>query len=211
MDTEILKIFDEQGRQIGTAARDEAHKKGLWHETFQVYFIDVNPEGSTLYLQQRSHRKKDFPRLFDMTVAGHLMEHESVHDGVREIEEEVGIHVSIDELIYLGKMKNIINTNKIADKEFSHVFLYECKIPLESFSLQKEEVDGMVKVDLHDFIQFYYGKCNQLTAEGFMIDQDGKKAMYTRVLSKDEFVPHSKEYTAAVAEAMNSHLSGKLD
>ncbi|WP_455663127.1 NUDIX hydrolase [Pradoshia sp.] len=203
METEVLKIFDEQGARIGSVTRKEAHEKGLWHETFHVYFTD----GNDIYLQKRSSVKKGFPRLFDITAAGHLLVQETVQDGVREIEEELGITVKFEELAYLGEIRNIIQTDEMIDKEFSHVFLYECEKPMESFVLQPEEVEGMVRVRIDDFIGFYAGKCNQLTAEGFMVEKDGKKTSYIRVLSKDDFVPHAEEYFLAVAKAIGHHLS----
>ena len=203
---EVLKIFDEHGSQIGTATRKEAHEQGFWHETFQVYFIDGNQRNRTIYLQKRSHLKKDFPNLFDMTVAGHLMAQETVREGVREIEEEVGIAVEFDELAYLGKFQNIIKIDRMIDKEFSHVFLYECEEPMESFILQPEEVEGMVKVSLKDFIRFYTGKCSQLTAEGFIIEKGGKKVRCSHSLTKADFVPHAEDYFQAVANAISAYL-----
>ncbi len=203
MDTEVLKIFDEQGAQIGTATRKDAHEKGLWHETFHVYVIN----GNDIYLQKRSSVKKDFPQLFDITAAGHLLAQETVQDGVREIEEEIGITVKFEELAYLGKIQNIIHTDKMIDKEFSHVFLYECEKAMESFILQPEEVGGMARVSIDDFIRFYSGKCNQLAAKGFMVEKDGKRSSYTRVLTKDDFVPHAEEYFLAVAKLIHHHLS----
>ncbi|PQD95714.1 NUDIX hydrolase [Pradoshia eiseniae] len=207
MNMEVLKIFDEHGSQIGTSTRKEAHEKGYWHETFQVYFIDGNQRNRSIYLQKRSHLKKDFPNLFDMTVAGHLMEQETVREGVREIEEEVGIAVKYDELTYLGTFQNIIEIDRMIDKEFSHVYLYECEKPMESFILQPEEVEGIVKVSVKDLISFYTGKCSQMTAEGFIVDKGGKKVSHKQSLTKADFVPHAEDYFQAVANAISDYLS----
>lgn len=206
METEVLKIFNEQGHQIGTTTRQEAHEKGLWHETFQVYIMDGNEQNRSLYLQKRSPFKKNFPGLFDITVAGHLLAEEAVQDGVREIEEEIGIRVNFEELGYLGTIQNIITTDRMIDKEFSHVYLYECKEPMESFILQPEEVEGMVRVSLNEFIRFYSGKCSQMQTEGFTVDKYGKKAWYKHVLTKEDFVPHAEDYFLAVAKAIDNYL-----
>jgi hypothetical protein len=62
METEQLKIFDENRNPIGVASREDVHRLGYWHETFHCWFVDI-------------------------TAAGHLMADESVEDGVREIKE----------------------------------------------------------------------------------------------------------------------------
>ena len=37
MEQEIVKVFNEQHEQIGTATRAEVHEKGLWHETLFIF------------------------------------------------------------------------------------------------------------------------------------------------------------------------------
>ncbi len=134
------------------------------------------------------------------------MEQEAVREGVREIEEEVGIAVKYDELTYLGTFQNIIKIDRMIDKEFSHVYLYECEKPMESFILQPEEVEGIVKVSVKDLISFYTGKCSQMRAEGFIVDKGGKKVRHKQSLTKADFVPHAEDYFQAVANAISDYL-----
>ncbi|WP_347561789.1 NUDIX hydrolase [Bacillus timonensis] len=99
---ERIKIFDDHKNPIGVASRSDVHRIGYWHEVFHCWFID-NEEGiDYIYLQLRSKNKKDYPNLFDVTAAGHLLADETVEDGVREIKEELGIDVAFEELIKLG-------------------------------------------------------------------------------------------------------------
>ncbi|WP_328797176.1 hypothetical protein [Heyndrickxia sporothermodurans] len=70
MESELLKIFDEKRNPIGVASREEVHKKGFWHETFQCWFVSKEEEKDYILLQIRSDQKKDYPNLLDITSAG---------------------------------------------------------------------------------------------------------------------------------------------
>ena len=102
MSEEILTTFDEHGNITGSAPRDEVHRLGLWHETFHCWFVGMDPGERTLYLQLRSQQKRDYAGLLDITAAGHLMANESVEDGIREVQEELGLKLAFDELKPLG-------------------------------------------------------------------------------------------------------------
>ncbi|MGB2992011.1 MAG: NUDIX hydrolase, partial [Paenisporosarcina sp.] len=88
---EVLSIFDENHQKIGEQSRDVIHTEGHWHETFHCWIVQMKLDVPYLYFQQRSKVKKDFPNLYDITAAGHLLAHEMVHDGLREVEEELGL------------------------------------------------------------------------------------------------------------------------
>ncbi|WP_313898466.1 NUDIX domain-containing protein [Lederbergia sp. NSJ-179] len=148
MENERLKIFDEDREQIGVATREEVHRIGYWHEVFHCWFISNEMGIDYIYLQLRSETKKEYPNLLDITVAGHLLENETVQGGVREIEEEVGIDISFQELEPLGVMEYCLIKDNFIDKELANVFLYRCDSSFDDFTLQEEEVAGIVKVEL---------------------------------------------------------------
>ena len=127
MESEKLKIFDEYRNQIGVATRKDVHKLGYWHEAFHCWFISEEKGTNYLYLQLRSHKKKDYPNLLDITAAGHLLANETVQDGVREIKEEVGIDIPFQELIFLGIVDYCVIREDFIDKEIANVFLYKSK------------------------------------------------------------------------------------
>ena len=62
MEDEQLNIFDSKGRLTGTASRADAHKKGLWHETFHCWFIEVKEHKIFIHFQLRSPDKKRFSK-----------------------------------------------------------------------------------------------------------------------------------------------------
>ncbi|SFL91592.1 Isopentenyldiphosphate isomerase [Gracilibacillus orientalis] len=203
--SEELKIYDGKRNELGIADRDEVHKRGYWHETFQCWFVDQKDGINYIYLQQRSNEKKDFPNLFDITAAGHLLSTETVTDGVREIHEEMGIDVNFDELISLGVLEDPIETNNFLDMEWANVYLYHLK-DTDEFNLQQEEVSGMVKTTINDFSDLCFDKKNEMKVEGFEINEIGQKTTINRNISLDNIVPHRKAYLQQVVEQISRHF-----
>ena len=203
--TEKLKIFDENKNEIGIADRVEVHKKGYWHETFQCWIEEISDGIDYIYFQIRSDNKKDFPNLLDITAAGHLLANENVNDGIREVEEELGIIVSIEELRSLGVIEDCILTTNFFDREFANVFLYKLK-ETDSFILQKEEVSGIVKAKFIDFYDLCMGKEKEMRIEGFDIDDHGEHITISRNTSLEEFVPHQKVYLEKVARLIADNI-----
>jgi len=206
LDTELLKIFDPEGNEIGTATRKEVHQKGLWHETFQCWLVEQGKDKDFIYFQWRSHMKKDYPNLLDITAAGHLLANETPKDGLREIREELGIEIQFDEMISLGIIHNSIQTEKMIDNEFSHVFLYKIKHPALEFKPQKEEVTGIVKADVRSFLDFCHGKSAEIWIEGYCMNSDCYKISIGRYADKTDFVPHEDAYLKTVAKLISDEL-----
>ncbi|MDN4525170.1 NUDIX hydrolase [Fictibacillus fluitans] len=161
MNSEVVRIFDEQMKCIGQKTREDVHRDGVWHETFHCWFTLLEGSERYILLQKRAEVKKDYPCLLDITSAGHLMADERVHDGTREIEEELGVSVTFEELIPLSIIKTEIKQDTMWDREFCHVFLYPCD-QLPAFSLQKEEVDAIYKIKLQDGIDLFKGKAQDI-------------------------------------------------
>ncbi|MGG3661413.1 NUDIX domain-containing protein [Bacillus gobiensis] len=194
MESEILKIFDDQRNEKGTATREEVHKKGFWHETFHCWFVSREDGVEYLYFQLRSETKKDYPNLFDITAAGHLLADETVRDGIREVKEEIGIDLSYHDLVPLGVVKYSLQKEGFLDNEMANVFMYENSIDMHEFELQKEEVSGIVKVEFTQFYKLCTGEADEIRVQGFQMNRDGKQLTLTQFVGKDKFVPHDRIY-----------------
>ncbi|MFD4704281.1 NUDIX domain-containing protein [Gottfriedia sp. NPDC058432] len=210
MKEELLKIFDESGNHIGEASRSEVHKEGLWHETFHCWLLSIVEDQASIYFQIRSHQKKDYPNLFDITAAGHLLSTETVQDGLREVKEELGIEVKIEDIIPLGIIKNSIILETINDHELSHVFLLKSNKPFTDFNLQKEEVSGIVKADFNQFYQFAHGLRDTVEVDGFQITETEEKIPIQKSVDKNQFVSHESNYLLNVVELIKKHIHSEL-
>ncbi|HEU5139802.1 MAG TPA: NUDIX domain-containing protein [Bacillales bacterium] len=187
MSSEVLSVFDDKMNRIGQKTRDEIHETGDWHETFHCWLTTIENDECYVVLQKRAEIKKDYPGLFDITSAGHLLADEGVEEGVREVKEELGISVEFDDLIPLGIQKVEIKLDQIWDREICHVFLYECQ-SLPEFHLQKDEVDSLHKARLDDLLELFEGKVTEISLLEIGDDE------HQQLVNTDSFVGKGSYY-----------------
>ena len=206
MENEQLKIFDEYRNQIGVANRGDVHRLGYWHEAFHCWFISNEIGIDYLYLQLRSNTKKDYPSLLDITAAGHLLANETVQDGIREIEEEIGINIPFQELIPLGIIEYCVMKENFIDKELANVYMYRSEESFGDFILQEEEVAGIVKVEFNHFVDLWFDIREKIKIRGFEIKEDGNKILIDENVGRNKFVPHPIEYYKTVIEKIKEKI-----
>ena len=89
---EVLDVLSDDGTVIGTASRREVHRNGLWHRTFHALVVRPGPPARVVL--QRRAATSFFAGRLDLTASGHLAAGEQPIDGIRELEEEVGLSVN---------------------------------------------------------------------------------------------------------------------
>lgn len=208
MEDEQLAVFDEYGNRIGIASRSEVHIKGYWHETFHCWLAhsDESSGETNIYFQLRSDKKKDFPRLLDITAAGHILSQENIEDGVREVHEELGLLITINELQSLGIVKGQLIQRGMIDRELTHVFLYSKPVAYDEFQLQLEEVSGIFHSSLQDFKALLQQTKEEIDVEGFLVNGTGEKDFMKQRVSYHHFVPHERSYLLEIIERISAHL-----
>lgn len=194
---EIFDIFDERMIKTGTASRQAAHTHGLWHQTFHCWILNKAAKGKESLLFQLRHKEKDtFPNMLDTSCAGHLLSGETVEDGVRELQEELDISVPFTDLTYCGMVaEETIMPGQWIDREFHHVFIYECDKPLNEYTFQISEITGLFLVNLAEFKQLLTGNRDAVMADGIVIDE--AEEILHRVARKfciEDFTPNCDEY-----------------
>lgn len=205
MSSEVLKIFDKNRQHIGEATREEVHRLGHWHEAIHCWFVRELDGVDYIYLQLRSKLKMECPNLYDITAAGHLLVNETVEDGVREIEEELGVCVSYNELTPLGILNYNIESNGYIDREFVHVYLYHNGYDLEEFILQKEEVSGIVMTPFKEFYQLWIGEINEIQIDGYEIDGE-MKIPISKMIGRGEFAAHDIPFYREVVSLIKKNI-----
>lgn len=202
---EYVDAYNEDQNFIGALPRQEVHARGYWHHTFHCWIIQ-REAGHEYVLCQKRHRRKDMhPQRLDVTAAGHLLAGETVADGVRELNEELGLVVPFKALVPLGVFEGILEESGLVDKELSHEFLYETDRPLSDYRVQTDEVEGLFRMRIEDALALFCGTAATVGLDGFQVDGAGvKRPIHLRV-SQDAFVPRDPGYYLNVFQAIQRY------
>jgi 8-oxo-dGTP pyrophosphatase MutT (NUDIX family) len=145
--------------------------------------------------------KDTWPGYLDITAAGHLAAGEETLDGLREVEEELGLVVRPERLVPLGTRRVEQEIPAGRDREFHEVFLLSDATPPGDLRLQKEEVEAVFRLALDDVRVLY--ETGSAPAREFT---DGNRS--ATQISLSEFVPQEEGYLRDVAGAARQLLSG---
>lgn len=144
---EWFDIVDGNGVPTGEVIeRAAAHAEGIRHRTAHIWIIRETGEGTQVLLQKRSRNKDSFPGRFDTSSAGHIQAGDEPRESaVRELEEELGIAASPEDLEYAGTF-NIryeleFHGKPFRDNEIAFVYVYRKPVSTQQLRLQKEEVE----------------------------------------------------------------------
>lgn len=87
---EVVALYDETGRQAGSAPRSRVRAENLRHGATGVLVAD---SAGRIYVHRRTPTKDLYPGLRDFCAGGVLLAGESPDDGAaREAFEELGVH-----------------------------------------------------------------------------------------------------------------------
>jgi isopentenyldiphosphate isomerase len=209
---EVFDIFTSTMEKIGTASRSEVHDRGLWHQTFHCWIVSKETGKPSVLLQHRHPDKDTFPGLLDISSAGHLKAGELVEEGIRELEEELGIKVSFNALLPCGVYaeEDYLPDHRV-DREFCHIFILGCDQPLTQYQFQREEIIGLCLVDANEFEQLILGNEHTALAKSIYLTEDGQLEESTKYISIEDIVPHDKAYYDVIIQALKNAHSDVTD
>ncbi len=133
-----------------------------------------------------------YPDMWDVTVGGHLREGE---DGAREVAEELGANVNLDDLQFVGiaSMDNVIPGGH--DREKPRVYLWHSGRTIDSFTFADGEVVGLACVALGELGALLGGT----QVPSLVFDGVSTRA---GTLAPDTVVTHSPAYWTLVRGAL---------
>ena len=187
---EMLDIFDDMGRHVGVKPRDQVHSAGDWHRVFHCQITTIRDGVPSLILQRRSQLKAAFPGLLDLSAAGHLAAGESPVDGVRELEEELGVVADPNDLVLLGERRLVDDSGEgQLNKELTSVFLLRDDRSLDGYVLQTSEVDAVFDASISALLQLFAGDLDTIELSG--VQHAGSPDAYPVSISAnlEDFVP----------------------
>ena len=204
---EQLDVVDEVGRYLRTAPRDEVHERGEWHRVFHCQIVTLRDGVPTAVLQQRSRDKAAFAGLIDISAAGHLAAGETPLDGVRELEEELGVTASGAELVPLGVRRLADDSGEgTLNCELTSVYLLRDDRPLTDYVLARDEVDAVLDAPIADLLALF-GGAPSITMHGISSAGHPDADEVTLDLTLDDFVPGA-EYWVVLMVMAQRFLAG---
>jgi isopentenyldiphosphate isomerase len=210
MADELVDIFDENYKCVGNELKSEARKSGHWVHSFHCWIVRNDEKGGYLQFQKRGADKDLFPNYLDITAAGHYRSGEKIEEGVREIQEEIGLKVKYEDLISLGIKFDLAKIGSIINRQFCHVFLLESKFRANEYQLDLDEVEGMVEISINEGLDLFSGKIDAAHAVGVEYDVQSKKwKPVSFKVTKDGFIPRVDQYYYKMFILVKRYLDGE--
>jgi len=196
---EEIRIYNANLKELGVMERKEAHATGAWHITFHCWI--VNPSNDSMLFQLRSKGKKNYPDMFDISAAGHLLAGEEVRDGIREVSEELGIAISFDELSFLGyRIEADDQENGQKNREYQAVYISKVEKNLDEFEPQIEEVAGLMWMRISDALSLFSNNASSVPMEGIVYNEETRQwEQKKRIVTVADFIPRIQQYYLTMA------------
>lgn len=145
-DQEMVDVYDDDGTVTGTLTRHEADEQNATYGNVIVFVFTTDDR---VWLQKRSHLKRHFPGLWDVSACGALAHAEDPLDAAkRELQEEMGIEC---DLTFVEKFLNLIPSEDGTKtyKRLSHIFVGIT----EDTPVGNEEVESVIAFEIHDLLR----------------------------------------------------------
>ena len=185
--------------------REQALNDGDWIGTFNLWILTSNPEPSIIY-QQRSLSRAWSPGLLDVAAGGHYQAGEQLIDGLREVEEELGKHYDPEAILYLGRKVYVgLDTQDRAHNNIVEVYMTTDDSPLESYRLQKEELNGLCICPVRELLRVHTDKDYSFRTQ--LLDVNGENIVLE--ITHDSFPPNWDNYHYKMAVLADRYFQGE--
>ena len=190
--TEYFDLCDERGHPLGIVKeRAQVHRDGDWHRVFHCWL--VHPRGPSLLLQLRATNKETSPGLWDVSVGGHYSAGEGVEGGLREIQEELGLTVSRDELTQIGwhRWEDFFSSNGLIEREVADIFFLLRRVRLADLRPLAEEISAIAFVPASALRGLSEGNLTQINVSA-RAAEDGR--LFPAEINLGSLVPRNGEH-----------------
>lgn len=208
MKDDIIDIYDENMNYLGTASRSQAHREGLWHKAFHCWIVKRSPDRDHKVWLQLRGVYANHPNLLDISAAGHLKSGETPKDGIKHIEEELGLKVDFDKLTKLFTETHVYISDQYINHEFNPTYLLETNKELSELKLAPGEVGGIFEVSVKDLYNLFNNKVSQIYSQGYALNHMGDLKPQTGSVNLKNFVAHDLKYYQKVISTIQNYFNG---
>lgn len=205
---ELFDVVRYDGSPAGFAkARADVHRDGDWHRALHVWIAGFGDEGPFLMFQQRSMRKDTLPGMLDATVGGHVRAGEDLSVTVREVEEEIGIAVTLEQLTWAGR-RICVNEGEagVIDHELQEVYFLRNDGDPTLYAPNRVEVEALVRFPLEDLLAYLAGDRTEVSG---LVFTAGGASVTAATFGQDRLRHHGDRYFYRVAIAAGRFLEGE--
>jgi isopentenyldiphosphate isomerase len=205
---ELFDIVTVVGEATGRRKRrGDVHRDGDWHRSIHIWVVGQHDGTDFLLLQRRSLAKDTAPGKLDPTVGGHLGAGETWQDGLREADEEIGLTVTEQDVVYAGTRRSIgAGEPGVSDQEIQDVFFVRNDAPLTEYRPNLAEIAGLVRMTVDDALELLSG--NQDEARVQTLDAATLRVRQGTIARAD-FGVQLDRYVYRVAIAARQFLAGE--
>ena len=137
---ERLTVVDQNNEVLESLDRRTIHRENLYHRATHIFIFNRLGE---LFLQKRSHRKDNFPSLWDSSAAGHVDAGEGYLEcAIREVREEIGLDCSLSKIGFVPASERTGN-------EFVEIYRGNSDCPL-TLNVHEIETGGFFCLSMID-------------------------------------------------------------
>lgn len=205
---EPFDIMTSQGVPTGRSKpRWQVHRDGDWHRSIHVWICGIEDGVPFLDVQRRGLEKDTWPGRLDATVAGHLRAGEDIEAALREVEEEVGLVLTMQELVHAGTHVSVSEApGTWLDREFQEVLLARIDQPLTVYHPHPDEVDAVVRIPLEEVLALLDDGRPEASARLLAV---GSEHVTQLTVVASDFIPTVDRYQLRVAVAARDLLRGE--
>ena len=162
---ERFDLFDDSGRPLGRSKpRGEVHRDGDWHRSLHLWVWGVEDGEPFIIFQRRSMTKDTWPGALDVAVGGHFRSGETLAATLREAEEEIGLSVTVDDVIQVGRRFHAWRDETFHDREINEIYAVRSDRSLPDYRQHPEEIDALVRIDIEVALKLFRGETSVVDA-----------------------------------------------
>lgn len=199
---ELIDIYSQDGTYLGAEDRTTVHDRGYLHYAVHCWVWGEYCGKHVIAFQKRKQTKRLFPGKYDVAAAGHYLTGEYGTDGIRELEEELGISKSLYSIRYYETRSCSYHGDMINNKEICNVFFCHLNTSFSDITFLQEEIDDVIIGNADDYLSLFRGESSSIRV--FSICR--KKEIS---VSFEEFVVEYRDYFINTVLALQDEFSAE--